>query len=79
MKRIPEDRFRTDVELILRRSIGTDYIGGIIEHEVGTGLTVIELVREDVEEASGWNDEDYYNDDDIKLAIGRVLSELLGI
>ena len=36
-------------------------------------------IIEDVMETSAWEDEGYYNEDDIRLAIGRVLMGRLGI
>ena len=36
-------------------------------------------VIDDVMTSSAWDDEGYYNDDDIRLAIGRTLMARLGI
>ena len=39
----------------------------------------MEDVIKNVKETSAWEDEGYYNDDDIRLAIGRELTARLGI
>lgn len=39
----------------------------------------MEDVIKNVMETSAWDDEGYYNDDDIRLAIGRELMARLGI
>ena len=44
-----------------------------------TKCTFMESVIDDVMCASAWEDEGYYNDDDIRLAIGRVFMDRLGI
>ncbi len=41
--------------------------------------TFTEAVIDDVMECSAWEDEGFYNDDDIRLAIGRVLMDRLGV
>lgn len=79
MKKIPEATFRLELESILRQSVDSDYIGSILEHETGNGMTIFELIKDDVEITSAWGDEHCYNDSDIKLAIGRVISKHLGL
>ena len=74
-KKIQEKKFRLETERVMRKSIGSDYVGVILDRETGSGDTIFELIKEDVEETSAWEDEGVYNEDDIKLAIGRVLSE----
>ena len=54
---------------LLRLSISTDYVG-VIAEKIGSE------VLEDVELCA---DSDEWNEDDIRLAIGRVLCEKLGI
>ena len=39
----------------------------------------MEDVINDVLEASAWEEEGYYNEDDIRLAIGRVLAHRLNV
>ena len=41
--------------------------------------TFMDDVIEDVMCSSAWDDEGYYNDDDIRLAIGRTLMMRLGM
>lgn len=77
-KRIPENQFKREVESILRQSIASDYVDTILYSDVGDGnTTVFEMIREDVETSSAWKSEQWYNGDDIKLAIGRTLLRLL--
>ena len=79
-KRIPKEKIKREVESILRQSIASDYIDTILYSEVGDEeTTVFELIRKDVETSSAWKDEQWYNGDDIKLAIGRTLVRLLNL
>ena len=71
---IPIDIFSRELRTILAESVGTDYASYIAADE-----RFALDVKQDVEETSAWADEGYYNDDDIRLAIGRVLSDSLGI
>jgi hypothetical protein len=65
----------------MRKSISTDYVGEILDTHYlpysGDITTVYESIKRDVEETSAWEDEGHYNDTDIKLAIGRVLIEVM--
>lgn len=83
MKHIDDKTFRREVESIMRQSISTDYVGEILDTvylpysgDIAT-TTVYESIKRDVEETSAWADEGNYNGDDIKLAIGRVLIEVM--
>ena len=69
-----------EVEMILRNAVGSQYARYILEHEnEKTGIIFMEDVIEDVMCASAWDDKEYYNDDDIRLSIGRIFIERLGI
>lgn len=57
-----------DILHLLTPAIGSDYARKMTEDE-----TFIRAVQKDVEESSAWQDEEYYNDDDVRLAIGRVI------
>lgn len=61
-------------EIILRviRKCTDDYAREIAEDE-----TFIDLVREDVEASSGWQEDGYWSDYDVILAIGRTIIKLL--
>ena len=76
---IPDADFRIEVETIMRKSVSFDYVNDILDHETNTGDTIFECIKKDVEVTSAWYDEQYYNDSDIKLAIGRVILEQLGL
>lgn len=41
--------------------------------------TIMDEIIDDVLTSSAWEDEGYYNDDDIRLAIGRVIMRRIGI
>ena len=68
MPGIPDSEFRPDAYRLLSLSAGSDYASIIMEDE-----EFYEEIKSDVEETSAWRDEGYYNDDDIRLAIGRCL------
>jgi hypothetical protein len=44
-----------------------------------SGTTFMEAVIDDIKTTSDWEDSGHYNDDDVRLAIGRVLSKRLGV
>ena len=70
----------TRVYMIMIHCASSEYARYILEHEnKETKNTFMYDVIEDVMCASAWDDEGYYNDDDIRLSIGRVLMERLGI
>ena len=68
-----------EIYLIMRSAISDDYVRTILNHKDANNNTFIDDVIDDVLECSAWNDEGYYNEDDIRLAIGRVLISRLGI
>lgn len=69
-----------EITQIMRNAVGSDYARYILEDKGEDGeSTIMEDVIDDVMCASAWEDEGYYNDDDIHLAIGRVLMDRLGI
>lgn len=66
--------FSVEVRTILASSVGSDYAWYLSNDD-----EFLNAVRDDVEETSSWNDDGYYTDDDIRLAIGRVLMWKFGI
>ena len=70
---IPYAVLRREVEAVLRRAVGDDYVCRVLDSETGDGKTIFDDIMEDIELSSGWNDDGCYNEDDIRLSIGRVL------
>lgn len=69
-----------EVSEIMRSAVSSEYARCILEQKDDvTGNTFMEDVIKNVMETSAWEDEGYYNDDDIRLAIGRELMARLGI
>ena len=69
-----------EVSEIMRNAVSSEYSRYILEQEDNiTENTFMEDVIKNVVETSAWEDEGYYNDDDIRLAIGRELMARLGI
>lgn len=69
-----------EIRIILSHAISNEYVNFILEHtEEENGNTFAEDVIDDVMCSSAWDDEGYYNDDDIRLSIGRVLIDRLRI
>lgn len=73
-KHIDELDFAVEVRHILPAAVGSDYA-----YYISNNDEFLEAVLKDVEETSAWKDEGYYTDDDIRLAIGRVIMEKFGI
>ena len=73
---------RKEIEMltykIMAGATSGDYARYILEH-TKKRKTFLDDVIDDVMCASSWNDEGYYNDDDIRLAIGRIFMERLKI
>lgn len=66
-KGIPVDDFKQEVRMILASAVGSDYASELVDDE-----GFLNDVKTDVEQASAWEEEGYYTDDDTRLAIGRV-------
>lgn len=74
MSRINDFAFREDLRPILSSAVGTDY-----SHYLLYDGEFFDAVKQNVEETSAWSDEGYYTDDDIRLAIGRVIMDKFGV
>ena len=71
---INKDAFAADLMQVLRLSIASDYCYELIQNK-----EFFDLVISDVEETSAWSEDMTYNEDDIRLAIGRALLYKFGI
>ncbi len=80
MKKEEKKLIEIEITQVMRNAVGSDYARYILEDKGEDGeSTIMEDVIDDVMCASAWEDEGFYNDDDIRLAIGRVLMDRLGI
>jgi len=69
-----------EIRMIMQNAVSSEYARYILEHEnEETESMFMDDVIDDVMCASAWDEEGYYNDDDIRLSIGRVLMDRLGI
>lgn len=70
---------RKEIELaiseVMESVVTRDYARQILEHEDDNGTSVMTSIIENVIETSAWEDGGYYNYDDIRMAIGRILAE----
>ena len=64
---------------IMTIATSDEYARYILEHEDENGTSLMEDIIQNVLETSAWEDEGYYNEYDIRLAIGRELMSRLGI
>ena len=77
-----EERKQIEYEVteIMRSATSSEYARYILEQEdEATENTLMEDIIQNVLDTSAWEDEGYYNEDDIRLAIGRELMARLGI
>jgi len=77
-----EEKKLIEVEItsMMQFAVGSDYARYILGDKGEDGEnTFIEDVIEDVMCASAWGDEGFYSSDDVRLAIGRVLMDRMGI
>lgn len=80
MKKEEKKMLEIEIMQIMRSAVGSDYARYILKDKGEDGeSTIMEDVIDDVMCASAWDDEGEYNDDDIRLAIGRVLMDRLDI
>ena len=84
MERIMNDKERKQIERlitkILANAVSDDYVKFILnQYDSCTENTMMEDIIENVLETSAWKDEGYYNEDDVRLAIGRELMARLGV
>ena len=80
MTKTERNEIEFEVSEIMRSAVSSEYARYILEQEDDvTGNTFMEDVVQNVMETSAWEDEGYYNDDDIRLTIGRELMARLGI
>lgn len=78
------EKQRAQIELeiakIMQNAVSSEYSTYILEQEDNTtGNTLMEDIVQNVMETSAWEDEGYYNEDDIRLSIGRELMTRLGV
>lgn len=68
---------------VLHQATSDDYASTILNHDFNLEGeetdTILEDIIQDVLETSAWEEEGYYNEDDVRLAIGRTLLIRLGI
>ena len=77
-----EERKQIEYEVteIMKSATSSEYARYILEQEDEvTENTMMEDIIQNVLDTSAWEDEGYYNDDDIRLAIGRELMARLGV
>lgn len=80
MKKEEKKLMEFEIAQVMRNAVSSDYARYILEDKgEDDDRTFMEAVIDDVMCASAWEDEGFYNDDDIRLAIGRVLMDRLGI
>lgn len=80
MKKEEKNLIELEIRNRIQYAVGSDYARYILEDKGEDGeSTFVEDVIDDVLCSSAWEDEGYYSDDDIRLAIGRVLMDRMGI
>lgn len=82
MRKVTEEQrkeLENDIINIMNKAISSEYINKILnQYDYTSDETFIDAVIIDVLETSAWEDEGYYNEDDIRLAVGRELVARLG-
>ena len=70
------------IRAILTPAVSDDYVGRILSHtaeDEDETYTLMNDIIEDVLLTSAWEESGYYNDDDVRLSIGRALISRLGM
>ena len=83
MRRMNKEQ-KTQIELeiakMMQNAVSDEYSAYILKQKDDTtGNTLMEDIVQNVMETSAWEDEGYYNEDDIRLSIGRELMTRLGV
>lgn len=69
-----------EIKKILCRAVSSEYTRYILnQYDERSEKTFMDAVIVNIMETSAWKEEGYYNEDDIRLAIGRELVARLGI
>ena len=80
MSRTKKKFIEFEITHVMRNAVSSDYVRYILESKAeDDDRTFMEAVIDDVMDSSAWEDEGYYNDDDIRLAIGKVMIDRLCI
>lgn len=80
MKKEEKKLIELEITNRLQYAVGSDYARYILRDKGEDGeSTFIEDVIDDVLCSSAWEDEGDYSDNDIRLAIGRVMMDRMGI
>lgn len=82
MRKVTEEQrkeLENDIINIMNKAISSEYINKILnQYDCTSAENFLDAVITNVLETSAWEDEEYYNEDDIRLAIGRELVARLG-
>ena len=73
MEEIPMDEFLDVLRQILLDGLSKDHVSALCYCD-----EFVNDVKQNVEQTSAWGDEGYYNDDDVKLAVGRIICDKFG-
>lgn len=71
-----------DIQLMLTHAVGAEYCKIILDSHEGVGgstSSILADIIQNILECSALENEGYYSEDDVRLAIGRVLMERIGI
>ena len=84
MERKMNKEQRRDIERLITKifsdAVTDEYARCMLESEDEcTENTMMEDIIQNVLETSAWEEEGYYNEDDVRLAIGRELIARLGV
>ena len=80
MNKEEQKLIENNIRMIMMGAVSSEYARYILEQESDeTERTFMEDVIDDVMCTSAWAEEGYYNDDDIRLSIGRIFMERMGI
>lgn len=82
MRKLNEENHQeliADIELLLQHAVSHDYAQVILNHKGEADETILDAIMQDVLDCSAWEESGYYNESDVRFAIGRVLMERIGI
>ena len=68
-----------EITTYLSYAVSEDYARSILNNEYNEEETIMDAIIRNVMETSTWKDEGYYNGDDVRFAIGRILMDKMNI
>lgn len=81
IKMTPNERMDMEATVLYHLTLAMDDEAAIkvADSKNSKGISLMEDVIDDIKTSSDWENDGHYNDDDVRLAIGRVFMSRFGV